>query len=121
MRRPEPRSEGEHLSDYEPSEVGVDELPAISAVRRHQKPGALVLFQIVSHSGSHFTNVAMSQVFVWFQYLATKLISLIPPSLINSSVRCQLFRVVAFVVLFSATVGVSGNLATVIGRHIERS
>ena len=58
LRRPEPRSEGEHLSDYEPSEVGVDELPAISAVRRHQKPGALVLFQIVSHSGSHFTNVA---------------------------------------------------------------
>ena len=58
LPRPEPRSEGEHLSDTEPSEVGVEEPPAIPAVFRHQKPGALALFEIVSHSRSHLTNVA---------------------------------------------------------------
>ena len=58
LPRPGPRSEGEHLSDYEPSEVGAEEPPAIPAVFRHQKPGAIVLFEIVSHSGSRFTSDA---------------------------------------------------------------
>ena len=52
------RDEGEHLSDYEPSEVGAEEAPAVPATFRHQKSGALVLFEIVSHSGSRLTNIA---------------------------------------------------------------
>ena len=56
LPRPEPRPEGEHLSDYEPSEVGAEEAPAIPALHRYQKPSALVLFEIVSHSRSRLTN-----------------------------------------------------------------
>ena len=41
LPRPESRAEGEHLSDYESSEAGVEESPAVPAVFRHQKPGAL--------------------------------------------------------------------------------
>ena len=58
LPRPEPRAGGEHLSDYEPSEAGIEESPAVPAVFRHQKPGALVLFEIVSHSGSRLSSVA---------------------------------------------------------------
>ena len=63
----------------------------------------------------------MNQVFAWYQYHATKSISPIPPSLINLSVRYQLSLVVASAVPSSAMVGVSGNLAMVTGRRIERS
>ena len=58
LPRPPSRDEGEHLSDYEPSEVGAEEAPAVPATFWHHKPGALVLFEIVSHSGSRLTSIA---------------------------------------------------------------
>ena len=56
LPRPPSRDEGDHLSDYEPSEIGGEEAPAAPAIFRHQKSGALVLFEIVSHSGSHLSK-----------------------------------------------------------------
>ena len=58
LPRPKARAKGEHLSDYEPSEAGVEESPAAPATFRYQKPGALRLFEIVSYSGSHLTSIA---------------------------------------------------------------
>ena len=52
LSRPSSRADGDHLSDYEPSEAAVANAPAVVAVHRHQKPGALVLFEIVPHSSS---------------------------------------------------------------------
>ena len=58
LPRPPSRDEGDHLSDYEPSEIGGEEAPAAPAIFRHQKSGALVLFEIVSHSGPHLSKIA---------------------------------------------------------------
>eukprot|EP00439_Symbiodinium_sp_Y106_P073536 s2681_g13.t2 len=58
LPRPPARGEGGHLSDYEPSEVGAEEAPAVPATFRHQKPDALELFEVVSHSGSRLTNIS---------------------------------------------------------------
>ena len=55
--RPEARPEGDHLSDYEPSEPDAERVPAIVAKHRHQLKGANVLFQITSHSHSRLIDV----------------------------------------------------------------
>ena len=68
------RDEGEHLSDYEPSEVGAEEAPAVPATFRHQKSGALVLFEIVSIPDLALRTLPMNPAFVCCQYLAIKLI-----------------------------------------------
>ena len=46
LPRPSSRPEGDHLSDIEPSEDEGEQMPAIVAQHRHQKPGSLILFEI---------------------------------------------------------------------------
>ena len=119
LPRPEARAEGEHLSDYEPSEAGVEESPA-------QLPSDIRSLALLCCSRLCLIPdlaspvLPMNQAFVWCQYRAIKLISPIPPSLISLSVRFQLSRVVASAVPSSVMVAVLSNPVTVTGRRIER-
>ena len=119
LPRPEARAEGEHLSDYEPSEAGVEESPA-------QLPSDIRSLALLCCSRLCLIPdlaspvLPMKQAFVWCQYRAIKLISPIPPSLISLSVRFQLSRVVASAVPSSVMVAVLSNPVTVTGRRIER-
>ena len=59
LPRPPPREEGDHPSDYEPSEPGSEreKAPAVVATHRHQMVGALTLFEIASSSRSRLSQV----------------------------------------------------------------
>ena len=56
LLRPTARPEGDHLSDIEPSGDEGEQAPAIVAQHRHQKPGSLILFEVVSHTCSRSSD-----------------------------------------------------------------
>ena len=119
LPRPPARGEGGHLSDYEPSEVGAEEAPAVPATFRHQKPDALELFEVVSHSGSRLTNIS-NESGVRVVSIPCDQFDFADPSVID-----QLFsQVSAFPGCclcgsLSAMVGDLGILVTFVGRRIE--
>ena len=60
LPRPAVRSDGDHLSDIEPSGDEGEQVPAIVGQHRHQKLGALILFEIVSHTCSRLSDFGLT-------------------------------------------------------------